>query len=99
MRGQAAVKRFDRPAIRKRFHAPSTGVNHRFNGNRHPAAQSYTASGDAEIRHLGVLVQLFTDTVTDEITHDGKAVFADKSLNSCSDIAYAMLRQRLLEPL
>ena len=93
---EAAVTRLDRPAVLQCLYRVLVLANHRLDGNAHAGHQPRTASGVAEVRYFGVLVQFFADTMADKAADDREAVLLDIGLYRMADIPYPVAATRHL---
>ena len=87
---QAAVTRFDRPAVLQCLYRVLVLAHHRLDCDAHTRHQTRTAPGVAEVRDLGVLMQLLADTVADKAADDREAVLLDIGLYCVADIPYPL---------
>src|SRR5262245_45411746 len=79
-----------RPMVVQNLHSGAPGVHHGLNGEDHAFFETRTASGLAEIRHVGLLVHPSTDAVAHEFTHDGETVLLDPLLYGRGNVAQAI---------
>ena len=74
MSRQAAIKRYDRPAVFLCSHSEIACVYHRFYGKCHTGVESCTSAGRTVVRYLRIFVKLSTDSVTYVILNYRKAI-------------------------
>src|SRR5512143_1156256 len=86
MGGAFSIRRHDRPAIRKNPDPIGSLVHHRLQGQNHAFLQSGSLMGGAKIWNLRVLMEIFSDPVPDEISHDRKSMGFHPSLNGVGNI-------------
>ena len=67
-------------------------VHHRFDGNYHSGHKARPVARCAEVRHLGVLVQLTAHAVPHKSAHDGKAVRLHILLDSSTNVTHPVSR-------
>ena len=94
---QAAVTRFDRPAVLQCLYRVLVLAHHRLDCDAHTRHQTRTAPGVAEVRDFGVLMQLLADTVADKAADDREAVLLDIGLYCVADIPYPVAAARHLD--
>lgn len=88
VRGERAVLCNDRPVIGKLLDLGASYVNHRLDCDYHAAAESCSTSCCAEVRNVGVFVEVFSDSVADVFLNGRESVRNDITVHSGSYIAY-----------
>lgn len=88
--GKRTVLGLDGPAVRHDPDCRATRVHHGFDCDCHAAQQSRTVARRAEVRHLGALVHLSADAVTDIFAHDAVAIVLNVFLHRRRDIRKAL---------
>src|SRR5579872_713223 len=86
VRRQLAVGRDHSPFVGLRVDLPAALVHHRLDCEDHARFEFGPRAALAEIRHLGLFVQLLSDAVADKLTHDRIAARFDKGLHRVSDV-------------
>ena len=96
MGGKASVPRHGGPLIVQDFHPGLAHVHHGLDGDDHAGHQPHAPSGGAVIGNAGVLVELRTYSVADEISYHRVTASFDIRLHRVADIANAVARDSLL---
>ena len=97
---QAPIGRLSQPTTRVgRIGFPRPGVNHRFDGNRHPLAQAQAAAGFPVVGHHRVFVHRRADPVADKFAHVAVAVFIFRVVLDCRpDVTKPIAYLALVDP-
>lgn len=75
MSGGKAIGGDGGPLVGENSHVGAAHVDHRFDGERHAWFEFWSAAAFAEVRHLGILVELASNAVPNEFPHDAETVF------------------------
>ncbi len=94
--GKRAVCRDDRPAVAQLSHLVRTGAHHRLYGDRHSGNKPRSAPGSTVVRHIGSLVKLSADAVTDIFAYHAVAALFTVFLNGMTDITDTVALPELL---
>ena len=92
MRRQRSVLGLYRPAVRQNVNRLATDVYHRLNGDCHSGAKSHSSARSSEVRNVGRLVKIVSDSVSDVLTYHRKACAFNAILDRVSNVADAISR-------
>ena len=63
-------------------------VNHWLDGDAHAVLDERSGTAAAVVRHVGILVQFFADTMSAEFTHDAVASLLTEALNGVANVPH-----------
>lgn len=78
------------PLVGQNLDLGAAHIDHGFNGECHAGFEFGTTTAFAEIWHLGIFVELATNAVTDEFTHDAETIFNRLGFHKIRDVANAV---------
>lgn len=77
----------DGPAITQLANVPFPGIDHRFDGESHPASQYQTGTATTVVQHLGFLVKGATDAMATKFAYDAVTRLFGKMLDGVTDVS------------
>ena len=80
------------PTVVEQFDREFTGVDHRFDGEKHARPKTHAGPGRAVMQHAGRGVENLPEAMAAKIAHHGKAISLDERLDGVANIAQGRAR-------
>ncbi len=87
----------DCPPVLFLYHLPGTHIDHRFNGEHHAGHELYAFSPLPVVRHLRILMKVFSNPMAHQLAYNTVAKFLDMALDRVSHIARSVASPGLFD--